>query len=83
MKNYELNKFQNGKAFIYFESNINGKHTCGNRICINSKGEKTILNTDQRKDFQKIAGKLIEDSVNELKTNNNYKNMRLRKIHSS
>ena len=40
MKNYELNKFQNGKAFIYFEGNINGKHTCGNRICINSKGEK-------------------------------------------
>ena len=36
MKNYKLNKFQNGKAFIYFEDKAN----YGNRICINNKGEK-------------------------------------------
>ena len=39
---------------------------------INSKGEKTILNTEQRKDFQTIAGNIIENSVNELKNNIQY-----------
>lgn len=42
---------------------------------INSKGQKTILNTEERKDFQKIAGEIIEDSVNELKDNRYYSDM--------
>lgn len=42
---------------------------------INSKGEKTILNTEQRKDFQKISGNIIEDGINELMDNKRYKSM--------
>lgn len=42
---------------------------------INSKGEKTILNTEQRKDFQKISGNIIENSINELMDNKRYKSM--------
>jgi len=40
MIDYQLHPFKNGKAFIYEESVKNGKGFIGNRICINTKGEK-------------------------------------------
>ena len=40
MTNYILNNFKNGKAFIYQEKCINGEVVIGNRICIDTKGNK-------------------------------------------
>lgn len=40
MHGYDLSNFKNGKAFIHFDGVINGKSDYGQRICINTKGEK-------------------------------------------
>lgn len=42
---------------------------------INQNNEKIILSTEQRKEYQQISGKIIEDNVKSLKTNSNYKKM--------
>lgn len=39
---------------------------------INKKGEKTILTSEQRTDYQKTSGKIIEESVNKLLKNRTY-----------
>lgn len=42
---------------------------------INSKGEKVILTNQQKSEFQKISGNIIEDSVKELLKDSQYKNL--------
>lgn len=39
------------------------------------KGEKITLNSTQRAEYQKISGKIIEDSIQALLKNSQYKNM--------
>lgn len=39
---------------------------------INKNGEKTILTSEQRADYQKTSGKIIEESVNKLLKNRTY-----------
>ena len=46
MTHYELYPFKKDKAFIYEEGVKNGKGFIGNRICINTKGEKLFELSD-------------------------------------
>lgn len=47
MLGYDLSDFKNEKAFIHFDGVRNGKADYGNRICINTKGEKLFELTDR------------------------------------
>ena len=42
---------------------------------INQKGEKVILNSRQRAEYQKISGRIIEDSIQELLNNADYQKL--------
>lgn len=42
---------------------------------INQDGEKIILNAEQRAEYQKVSGKIIEDNINRLLKTNDYKQM--------
>lgn len=42
---------------------------------INQKGEKIILSSKERTEYQKVSGKIIETSVDKLLSNKNYTNL--------
>lgn len=42
---------------------------------INQNGEKLTLNAEQRAEYQKVSGKIIEDSIEKLLRTSEYKNM--------
>ena len=76
--NVNTSNISDGAKEIYRVYKEIGDKTIMPRVApyyINSKGQKTILNTEQRKDYQKVSGKIIEDSMNELLKNKNYKSM--------
>lgn len=67
-----------GAAEIYRVYKEVGDKTIMPRVApyyINSKGQKTILNTDQRKDYQLVSGQIIEEGMRELLNNRNYREM--------
>lgn len=43
---------------------------------VDKKGEKIILNSEQRAKYQKISGDIIEDNVNKLLNSNEYNHMK-------
>ncbi len=66
MKGYDLNNFENGKAFIHFDGVINGKFDYGPRICINTKGEKLF----ELPDREMIVNSFAEEDVAFVNGNN-------------
>jgi hypothetical protein len=78
MTNYILNNFKNGKAFIYQEECINGEVFIGNRICIDTKGNKLfelpdigmIVNKFEKED---VAFVMNDDCQYAQLDNNGYK----------
>lgn len=63
---------------IYRLYKITGDKTMMPRVApsyINSKGEKVILSSQEKSDFQRIAGNIVEESIENLLDNKTYETM--------
>lgn len=63
---------------IYRLYKITGDKTIMPRVApsyINSKGEKVILSSQEKSDFQRIAGNIVEESIENLLDNKTYETM--------